>query len=133
MAADWNMILLEPGEIATGELEAIRGDFARFFLLRDPGAAMAVFTRRAKSGACEVYFSPGCAIYTEFIFERHPAQFCRAPVLLGTTLLVGHHASVGRLLGKPRAIVSFKAMSQQNRATDYNIVQPAFLQLKTAG
>jgi hypothetical protein len=133
MAIDWSMILLESGEIEAGGLEAIRADFARFFLLRDPGPAMAVFTRRAKSGACEVYFSPACAIYTDFIFERHPPQFCRAPALLGTTLLVGHTAAVGRLLGKARAVVSFRAMSQQHVAAERAVIRPSILQLKAAG
>lgn len=133
MSADWSMILLEPGAIAAGELEIIRADFARYFLSRDPGAAMAVFTRRAKSGACEVYFSPACAIYTEFIFERHPARYCRAPALLGTTLLVGYDTAIGRLLGKARTIASFKTALRQHAAPGHEVARPAFLQLKTAG
>ena len=133
MAIDWSMILLESGEIGAGGMEAIRADFARFFLLRDPGPDMAVFTRRAKSGACEVYFSPACAIYTEFIFERYPPRFCRAPALLGTTLLVGHTDAVGRLLGKARAVISFSAMSRQHVAAERKVIRPSFLQLKAVG
>jgi hypothetical protein len=133
MAADWSMIVLEPGAIAAGELEAIRADFARYFLLRDPGPALAVFTRRARSGACEVYFSPACAIYTEFIFERHPAEHARAPALLGTTLLVGHTAAVGCLLGKAREVASFRDMLQQRLAAGRYAVRPSFLHLKAAG
>src|ERR1700730_9309373 len=100
MTAEWSMITLAPAQIAAGELETIRADFARYFLARDPGPGMAVFTRRAKSGGGEVYFSPACAIYTEFIFERHQAQRTRPPLLLGTTLLVGYPAAVSCLLGK---------------------------------
>jgi hypothetical protein len=113
MAADWRMIALDAEQIAAGGLEKIRAEFALFFLLHDPGAGMAVFTRRAKSGACEVYFSPACVPYTEFIFERHDAERTRAPGLLGTTLLVGHASAVGNLLGKPREVASFRQMLQQ--------------------
>ena len=48
--ADWSLIALDPAQIAAGELEKIRAEFARYFLLHDPGPDMAVFTRRAKSG-----------------------------------------------------------------------------------
>ena len=127
------MIALLPDAIAAGELERIRADFARFFLLHDPGAGMAVFTRRAKSGACEVYFSPACSAYTEFIFECHPARRSRAPTLLGTTLLVGYPAAVGFLLGKPREVESFRDMMRLTLAADRTAAQTEFLRLKPAG
>ncbi len=107
------MITLEPAEIAAGALENIRADFARYFLLHDPAADTAVFTRRAQFGMCEVYFSPACAPFTEFIFERHQAQRARLPALLGTTLLVGYPAAVSCLLGKARAVASFRDMLQR--------------------
>ena len=133
MAADWSMITLAPAQIAAGELEKIRADFARFFLLHDPGSDMAVFSRRAKSGACEVYFSPACVAYTEFIFERHPAERARAPALLGTTLLVGYNAAVSRLLGKPREVESFREMLRQSFAGEQVATRSSFLRLKPPG
>jgi hypothetical protein len=133
MAADWSMITLTPDGIAAGELENIRADFARCFLLRDPGPGIAVFTRRAKSGACEVYFSPSCAAYTEFIFERHPAGRTRTPPLLGTTLLVGYPAAVSCLLGKPREVGSFRKMLRDSFEADQAAARAAFLRLKPAG
>lgn len=133
MAADWSMITLDPGEIAAGELEKIRADFARFFLLHDPRPDTAVFTRRAKSGACEVYFSPACAMYTEFTFERHQAERARTPALLGTTLLVGYTAAVGCLLGKAREVASFREMLQHSFASERAAARVSFLRLKPAG
>ena len=132
MAAEWRMITLAPAQIAAGELENIRADFARFFLLRDPGPGMAVFTRRAKSGACEVYFSPACTIYTEFIFERHQAEQTRAPALLGTTLLVGYPAAVGCLLGKAQRVESFREILRQSFADEHLVARSAFLSIKPA-
>jgi hypothetical protein len=125
------MITLASGEIAAGELEKIRADIARYFLLHDPGPDAAVFTRRAKWSACEVYFSPACVIYTEFIFERHQAQHARAPALLGTTLLVGYPAAVGCLLGKGRRVESFREMLRLSFA-DENAVRASLLRLKPA-
>ena len=133
MAADWSMIALDPAEIAAGELEKIRADFARYFLLHDPGVTLAVFTRRAKAGCCEVYFSPGCDTYTEFIFERHTAKRARTPALLGTTLLVGYPAAVGCLLGKTRGVESFREMLRQSLAAEKAEARISFLRLKTAG
>ena len=133
MAADWRMIELDAEEIAAGKLETIRAEFALFFLMRDPGAALAVFTRRAKSGACEVYFSPACVPYTEFIFERHHAETTRAPALLGTTLLVGYTSAVGNLLGKPKDISSFKQMLQQQLPAAQIAAGAMFLRAKPAG
>jgi hypothetical protein len=132
MVANWRMIALDAEEIAAGGLEKIRAEFALFFLLRDPGAGMAVFTRRAKSGACEVYFPPACAPYTEFIFERHRAASTRPPGLLGTTLLVGYTAAVGNLLGKPREIASFKEMLQQQMPATQAAAGAMFLRAKPA-
>ena len=60
MTADWSMIVLDADAIAAGALEKIREEVGRFFVLHDRGLTVAVFTRRAKSGACEVYFSPDC-------------------------------------------------------------------------
>lgn len=133
MAADWSMIALDPAEIAAGELERIRADFARYFLLHDPGVALAVFTRRAKPGRCEVYFSPGCDAYTEFIFERHTAKRARAPGLLGTTLLVGYPAAVSSLLGKARVVESFREMLRQSLAAEQAESRASFLRLKAPG
>jgi hypothetical protein len=133
MAAEWSVLTLAPAQIAAGELEVIRAEFARFFLLRDPGSGMAVFTRRAKSGACEVYFSPACAMYTEFIFERHRADRTRAPALLGTTLLVGYPAAVGCLLGKAQRVESFREMLRQSFAEERLVAHSAFLSIKPAG
>src|SRR5471032_3013375 len=133
MASDWSMITLEPAGIAAGELENIRADFARFFLLYDPGPGMAVFTRRAKSGACDVCFSPACAAYTEFIFERHPAERARPPALLGTTLLVGYPAAVGCLLVNARKIESFREMLQNTFADERIAARASLLRLKPAG
>lgn len=129
---DWHMIALEPTEIAAGALENIRADFARFFLLHDPAADTAVFTRRARSGMCEVYFSPACAMYTEFIFERHPPQRSRAPALLGTTLLVGYPAAVSCLLGKARNVASFREILRKPQLEAAAGAQIAFLRLKPA-
>lgn len=133
MTNEWSMITLTPDQIAAGELEDIRADFARFFLLRDPGASMAIFTRRAKSGACDVYFSPGCVAYTEFIFERHTAERARAPALLGTTLLVGYPAAVSCLLGKMREVGSFRKILQESFDAEQTAARAAFLRLKPAG
>ena len=133
MAADWRMIELDAEQIAAGELEKIRAEFALFFLLRDPGDGMAVFTRRARSGACEVYFSPACAPYTEFIFERHHAAPTRAPGLLGTTLVVGYTAAVGNLLGKPREVASFRQMLRQQLPAGRIVAGALFLRVKAAG
>jgi hypothetical protein len=133
MAADWSKIMLDPDAIAAGELEKIRGEFARFFLLHNPGPTLAVFTRRAKPNSCEVYFSPACDAYTEFIFERHPRERTRAPSLLGTTLLVGYPESVSCLLGKGPGVVSFKGMLQRSLAEERAAGQTAFLRLKSTG
>ncbi len=133
MAADWRMIALDAEEIAAGELENIRAEFALFFLLRDPGGGMAVFTRRAKSGACEVYFSPACVPYTEFIFERHQAKPTRSPGLLGTTLLVGYTAAVGNLLGKSREVASCRRIFQQQLPAAKIAAGAMFLRAKPAG
>jgi hypothetical protein len=134
-AADWSMIVLDSTAIAAGELEKIRAEFARFFLLRDPGAGTAVFTRRGKAGGCEVYFSPECDAYAEFIFERHAAEKSRAPALLGTTLLVGYPAAVGSLLGKGSRVESLAAVaSRQPQTTQGAVERASFLRRKkTAG
>ena len=130
MTAEWSMITLTPAEIAAGDLEKIRADIARFFLLHDPGPDTAVFTRRAKSGACAIYFSPACAMYTEFIFERHPPERARTPALLGTTLLVGYPAAVSCLLGKAREVASFREMLRRSFADEGAGASSAFLRLR---
>ena len=133
MAADWSKIALDPDAIAAGELEIIRAEFARFFLLHNPGPTLAVFTRRAKPGGCDVYFSPDCDGYAEFIFERHARERTRAPSLLGTTLLVGYPESVSRLLGKAPGVESFKSMLRRSLAEERAAGQTAFLRLKSTG
>jgi hypothetical protein len=100
MPGHWYTIELGPAEITAGELEAIRAETARFFLLRELGDDAAVFTRRSRCGGCEIYFAPACAACAEFIFERHPPTRTAPPPLLGTTLLVGSLSAVGNLLGK---------------------------------
>ena len=132
MAGDWYMIGLDPDAIAAGELEKVRAEFARFFLLHDPGTSLAVFTRRAKSGGCDVYFSPGCDAYADFIFERHPAERSRAPALLGTTLLVGYPAAVSCLLGKAPGVESFRDMLRRSLAEERAAGQTSYLRLKSA-
>ena len=133
MTTDWSMIVLEPAEIAAGELEKIRAEVARFFLLHDPGSSSAVFTRRAKLGHCEVYFSPDSAAYTEFIFERHTVKSSRPPALLGSTLLVGYPAAVSCLLGKAPNVKSFPKILQRSLANKKAAASASFLSLKKAG
>jgi hypothetical protein len=133
MAADWNTIELHPDAIAAGALENIRAEVTRFFLLHDPGPSLAVFTRRAKTGGCDVYFSPGCEAYAEFIFENHPPKLTRAPALLGTTLLVGYPESVSCLLGKASAVGSFRDMLRQSVAKERAATHTSFLRLKPTG
>lgn len=116
MADDWYMIELGAQQIRAGELERIRAEFSTFFLLREPGTNMAVFTRRARSGSCEVYFAPDCRRYTDFIFERHPAVRTRAPGLLGTTLLVGHPTAVSPLLGRLKRVISLTETLRAEKA-----------------
>ena len=133
MAADWSMLVLDPTQIAAGELEKIRADFARFFLSHDPGSSLAVFTRRTKTGGCEIYFSPGCEVYAEFLFERLPAQQTRAPALLGTTLLVGYPAAVSALLGKASTVESLATHSRQTEFAESVAQRANFLRQKSAG
>ncbi len=132
MATDWSMIVLQAAEIAAGELENIRADVARYFLLHDPGSSAAVFTRRAKLGNCEVYFSPGSAAYTEFIFERHTVKSSRPPPLLGTTLLVGYPAAVSCLLGKAPNVEAFPKVLRRSLKTQKAAAYTSFLSLKKA-
>ncbi|MEO8441868.1 MAG: hypothetical protein ABI547_05230 [Betaproteobacteria bacterium] len=133
MAADWSKIVLDPDAIAAGDLENIRAEFARFFLLHNPGPTLAVFTRRAKPSGCDVYFSPDCEAYAEFIFERHSRERTRAPSLLGTTLLVGYPESVSRLLGKAPGVAPLRGMLQRSSAEERTAGQTAFLRLKSTG
>ncbi len=133
MSADWRLIVLDPAQIAAGELENIRGEFARYFLLRDLGTNVGVFTRRGKTGGCEVYFSPGCEPYAEFLFERLPPQCARAPTLLGTTLLVGYPAAVGALLGKTSTVVSQMETARSSQNIEKTAPRPSFLRLKPTG
>src|SRR4051812_29879690 len=133
MTAEWSMIVLDADAIAGGALEKIREEIGRFFLLHERGPTVAVFSRRAKSGACEVYFSPDCSAYTEFIFERHAPGRVRAPALLGTTLLVGYPESVSRLLGKAPGVASFRNMLRRSLAEERAANQSSNLRLKSTG
>jgi hypothetical protein len=133
MSADWRMIVLDPAQIAAGELEKIRAEFTRYFLLRDLGTNIGIFTRRGKTGACEIYFSPDCQPYAEFLFERLPPQKARAPALLGTTLLVGYPAAVGALLGKGSTVISQADTARNAQPTNDAAASPSFLRLKSAG
>ena len=130
MSADWNMIELNSDAIAAGELEKIRAEVTRFFLMHDPGPSVAVFTRRTKSGGCDVFFSPGCETYAEFIFESHPPKRGRAPALLGTTLLVGYPESVSCLLGKAPGVESFRDMLRRSLAEERAASQTSLLRIK---
>ena len=133
MSADWNMIVLEPPQIAAGELEKIRAEFARYFLLSEPGQSVAVFTRRTKTGGCEIYFSPDCGTYAEFLFERMPPQKARAPALLGTTLLVGYPAAVGALLGKQPKVVTQTDKARESQLAEETAARASFLRVKSGG
>jgi hypothetical protein len=77
-------------------------------MTRSAGSDVAIFTRRTRSGGCEVFFPPAALQLCEFVFERHPPQASRAPALLGTTLLLGSHDSVAVLLGKSSDVQSFR-------------------------
>jgi hypothetical protein len=131
MAADWRMIVLDSKAIAAGELEKIRAEAARYFVSHDPGPGLAVFTRRAKAGGCEIYFSPGSEVYAEFILETHSAATTRAPALLGTTLLVGYPQAVGGLLGKASSVEALSATSRQSKKTADAAGKHAFLRIKS--
>ena len=108
MSADWRRIELSREQILAGELEKIRAQLSLFMMTSDAGNDVAVFSRRTKSGNCEVYFPPATLRFTEFVFERHTPQTSRAPALLGTTLLLGNQASVATLLGKSSDVQSFR-------------------------
>jgi hypothetical protein len=108
MTADWRRIELSREQILAGELEKVRAQLSLFMMTSDAGGDIAVFTRRTKNGACEVFFPPTALQLCEFVFERHPPQLSRAPALLGTTLLLGNHASVATLLGKSSDVQSFR-------------------------
>ncbi len=108
MTADWRRIELSREQILAGELEKIRAQVSLFMMTSDAGGDVAVFTRRTKSGGCEVFFPPAALQLSEFVFERHPPQSSRAPALLGTTLLLGNHTSVATLLGKSSGVQSFR-------------------------
>lgn len=133
MSADWRMIVLDSAQIAAGELENIRAEFTRYFLVRDLGTEIAVFTRRGKTGGCEIYFSPACEPYAEFLFERLPPQKSRAPALLGTTLLVGYPAAVSALLGKGSTVISQVDTARSTHTANDAAARPSFLRLKSTG
>ena len=108
MTAEWRRIELSREEILAGELEKIRAQVSLFMMTCSAGSDVALFTRRTKSGGCEVFFPPAVLQLCEFVFDRHPPQVSRAPALLGTTLLLGSHASVAVLLGKSSDVQSFR-------------------------
>ena len=97
MTADWQRIELSREQILAGELEKIRAQVSLFMMTRSAGSDVAIFTRRTRSGGCEVFFPPAALQLCEFVFERHPPQASRAPALLGTTLLLGSHDSVAEI------------------------------------
>ena len=96
MTAEWRRIELSREQILAGELEKIRAQVSLFMMTCSAGSDVALFTRRTKSGGCEVFFPPAVLQLCEFVFDRHPPQVSRAPALLGTTLLLGSHASAQR-------------------------------------
>lgn len=112
----WYKVGLTREQILAGELEQIRAELSRIFLVMHAPDQLAVFTRRRWTGGWDVYFSPKCTPFAEFIFERHAATPCRAPDLLGTTLLIGYRASVSWLLSKtyhyprPKEVIRKKAV-----------------------
>lgn len=108
MAGDWRLIELSREQVLAGELEKIRAQFSLFMMTNEPAGEFAVFTRRGKSGSCEVYFPPAALRLAEFVFERHLPHASRAPALLGTTLLAGSQAAVATLLGKSSDVQSFR-------------------------
>jgi hypothetical protein len=124
MAGDWRRIELSREQIRAGELETIRAQFSLFMMTNEPAGDIAVFTRRTKSGGCEVYFPPVALRYAEFVFERHTAYESRPPALLGTTLLVGSHAAVAILFGKSSDVKSFRKTAEQASNVDVAFLQP---------
>jgi hypothetical protein len=124
MAGDWRRIELSREQIRAGELEKIRVQFSVFCMSGDTSADIAIFTRRTKSGSSEVYFSPAALPYAEFVFERHPPCASTRPALLGTTLLVGSHAEVAKLLGKSPDVQSFRKDAEQPSEVDVSFLQP---------
>ncbi len=128
MAGDWRRIELSRDEIRAGELEKIRSQFSLFMMTNEPAGEIAVFTRRGKSGGCEVYFPPAALRFAEFVFERHPPGASRPPALLGTTLLAGSHDSVATLLGKSSDVQSYRKTAEPAGA-----VSVAFLQQEKTG
>ena len=124
MAGDWRRIELSREQIRAGELEKIRAQFTTFCMTGDSTADVAIFTRRTKTGASEVYFSPAAIPYAEFLFERHPPFASRPPALLGSTLLVGSHAAVAGLLGKSADVQSFRKNAEPAAAVDVSFLHP---------
>ena len=79
MSVDWRRIELSREQIRAGELEKIRSQFSLFMMTNEPAGEIAVFTRRCKSGGCEVYFPPAALRFAEFVFERHAPGASRPP------------------------------------------------------
>lgn len=124
MAGDWRRIELSREQIRAGNLETIRSEFSLFMMTNEATGSIAVFTRRARSGGCEVYFPPAALRFAEFVFERHPALPSSAPALLGTTLLVGSHDAVASLLGKFSDVRSIRKSAGPSSAVDVAFLQP---------
>lgn len=118
MAADWQRIELTREQIGGGELERIRAQFAVFCMSGGADDDIAVFTRRSRAGGSEVYFSPAALPCAEFVFERHAAGACNRPPLLGTTLLVGRHDAVARLLGRSPSVQALRKAGEAPAAVD---------------
>ena len=123
MTAEWRRIELSREQILAGELEKIRAQVSLFMMTRSAGSDVAIFTRRTKSGGCEVFFPPAALQLCEFVFDRHPPQISRAPALLGTTLLLGSHASVAVLLGKSSDVQSFRKAVDATTAVNAEFLQ----------
>jgi hypothetical protein len=124
MAGDWRRIELSRKQIGAGELEKIRAQLSLFMMTSESPGEFAIFTRRNKSGGCDVYFPPTALHLAEFVFERHAPLAGSAPALLGTTLLVGSHSSVAALLGKSPGVQSFRKAAAQSAGVNTNFLQP---------
>ena len=124
MTGDWRRIELSREQIRAGELEKIRAQFSLFMMTNETAGEMALFTRRGKAGGCEVYFPPVVLPFTVFVFEHHTAHECRAPALLGTTLLAGSHDAVAALLGRFAEVITPRKTSVAPTVGDAGFLQP---------
>lgn len=124
MAGDWRRIELSREQIRAGELEKIREQFSVLSITGATSAEVAIFTRRTKAGASDIYFSPAALPYAEFVFEHHPPCACNRPALLGTTLLVGLHSGVANLLGNSPDVQSLRKTAAQSPGVDVSFLHP---------